>query len=48
MDRIKAFLLGMREFRSDYTSNPGEDLIEDYDAGRDFAHKLTLRHRDEA
>lgn len=41
--RIKAFLLGVLEFRSDMTTNPGSDLIEDYDAGRELAHRLTLR-----
>ena len=46
MRRVKAFLLGMAEFRSIWTTNPGEDLIEDYDAGRDLAHRLTLRRWD--
>ena len=41
---IKAFFLGMREFRSTFTSNPGEDLIESYDCGREWAHRLTFRH----
>ncbi|MEI7652612.1 MAG: hypothetical protein WCJ96_11465 [Verrucomicrobiota bacterium] len=43
MKTIKAFLLGMREFRIDFTTNPGEDLIPAYDHGRDLAHRLTLR-----
>jgi hypothetical protein len=39
---LKAFLLGMREFRSDFTTNcPGEE--EAYDWGREIAHRLTLR-----
>lgn len=46
LERIKAFLLGMWEFRSDCTTNPGEDLIEDYDAGRELAHCLTFRYFD--
>lgn len=44
MNRFKAFFLGVREFRSDFTSNPGDDLMETYDAGRELAHKLTFRH----
>lgn len=46
MLRLKAFLLGMREFRIDYTTNPGEHLIDIYDAGRDFAHRMTFRRWD--
>jgi hypothetical protein len=46
MSALKAFLLGMREFRSDFTTNPGNDLIETYDAGREWAHRLTLRRFD--
>lgn len=44
--KIKTYLLGMKEFRLNYTNNPGEDLIETYDAGRDMAHRLTLRKWD--
>lgn len=43
MYRIKIFLLGMKEFRLGLTTNPGENYIETYDAGRELAHKLTLR-----
>lgn len=43
MKTIQAFLLGMFEFRSSFTSNPGDDLIEVYDAGREFAHRITMR-----
>lgn len=39
--RVKAFLLGMREFRRIITSSPAE--LEAYDWGREFAHRLTLR-----
>lgn len=46
MKTILAFLLGMWEFRSDLTTNPGDDLIEAYDAGRDMAHRLTFRRWD--
>lgn len=41
--RLHAFMLGMWEFRSDFTTHFGADLIETYDAGRDLAHALTLR-----
>ena len=46
MKKIKVFILGMREFRTDYTTNPGESLMETYDRGRDTAHRLTLRRWD--
>lgn len=46
--RIRAFLFGVREFRSDFTTNFGSHLIESYDAGRDFAHRLTLRYWDQS
>lgn len=48
---LKAFLLGMFEFRSSCTANlwHGEyDLVETYDSGRDWMHALTLRYWDEA
>lgn len=47
LTNLRAFLLGMFEFRSDFTTNPGEDLIETYDAGRDLAHRLTFRKWDQ-
>jgi len=43
MTRLRAFLLGVREFRTDLTSNPGEELIDSYDRGRELAHVLTFR-----
>lgn len=46
MARLKAFLWGMIEFRSDLTRHYGGDLIETYDAGRDLAHVLTFRRWD--
>ena len=46
MNALRAFLLGMWEFRSDFTTNPGDDLIEAYDLGREWAHRLTLRRFD--
>jgi len=46
MKILKAFLLGMREFRSDFTTSCDED--EAYDWGREIAHRLTLRRFDPA
>ena len=43
MSALKAFLLGITEFRSDLTTHYGPDLIETYDRGRNLAHFLTLR-----
>ena len=33
----------MWEFRTDFTTHFGGDLIETYDSGRDMAHRMTLR-----
>lgn len=45
--RLRAFLLGMREFRLDCTHRHGcYDLRESYDGGRDLVHRLTLRRWD--
>jgi hypothetical protein len=46
MKKLRAFILGMIEFRSDFTTHFGGDLIETYDAGRDLSHRLTLRFFD--
>ena len=43
MKKVYAYLLGMWEFRTDFTTYFGGDLIETYDAGRDMAHRLTFR-----
>lgn len=43
MKTIHAFLLGIREFRSQVTTSFDSPLIEAYDTGRDLAHRLTLR-----
>jgi hypothetical protein len=41
---IKAFLLGVWEFRTNWTTHFEDyDLLLSYDKGREFAHKLTLR-----
>ena len=53
MSKLLAFLNGMREFRSDFTTNydhvetdEGDALQEAYDLGREWAHRLTLRRYD--
>lgn len=43
MNAIKAFILGIREFRTDWTTSFDPPLINWYDAGREFAHRVTLR-----
>lgn len=44
MRRLRAFFLGMIEFRTEFTTYFGDyDLIEAYDSGRDLAHRLTFR-----
>ena len=45
--RARAFLLGVAEFRTDATTHCGWPLDETYDAGRDLAHRLTLRRWDD-
>lgn len=42
MNRYKAFILGLLEFRQSFTTNCG-DYSHEYDNGRDFAHFLTFR-----
>lgn len=42
-DRLKSYIMGMREYRESITTNSGEELIESYDRGRDRAHALTMR-----
>ena len=54
MAKFKAYILGMLEFRSDYTwgdpartdDNMYTILDEAYDRGRDMAHRLTFRYFD--
>jgi hypothetical protein len=43
---VKTFFLGMREFRSDFTTHFDYSLIKVYDSGRELAHVLTLRYWD--
>lgn len=47
MKNFQAFLLGMIEFRSDFTTNCG-DADDAYDRGRELAHRITLRRFDHA
>lgn len=44
MQSIRAFILGMAEFRSSFTTHYEDlDLLEAYDLGREWAHRITLR-----
>lgn len=44
MQYIKAFVLGIYEFRRSFTTSMPEELEEAYGLGRELAHKVTLRH----
>ena len=44
MTKLKVFWLGAREFRLTCTTDPGEELREAYDWGREWAHRLTFRY----
>lgn len=46
MEKIKAFLKGIKEFRSGCTTHYEYPLICSYDSGRDFAHRFTFRFFD--
>lgn len=47
MDKFKAFLLGVREFRSSFTTHFADYTLQlAYDSGREWAHRLTFRHFD--
>ena len=44
MSRLRAFLLGVQEFRLSLTTHfDDDDLLEAYDSGREWAHRLTFR-----
>lgn len=43
MKKMHAFLLGMWEFRSSFTTYFSVSLINSYDSGRELAHWLTFR-----
>ena len=48
MLKLRAFLNGMLEFRTSWTTNyPDDALMETYDRGRDLAHRLTFRRYEE-
>ena len=41
---IRAFILGAREFRLTLTTHFEDyELLESYDSGREWAHRLTFR-----
>lgn len=40
---IAAFVNGVREFRSDFTTGYDHSLIDSYDWGREIAHRATFR-----
>ena len=47
MQKVRAFMLGMYEFRRDLTTHFDTDyMLEIYDRGRDLAHRITLRKYD--
>ncbi len=48
LQAIRAFILGLREFRQSTTTHFDEDLIEAYDTGRDLAHRLTFRQYEDS
>lgn len=40
---IKSFILGMREFRSMFTTRQPDRLDHPYECGREWMHKVTFR-----
>ena len=42
MNTLRAFLFGLREFRSDFTTHFPESAYA-YDCGRELAHFITFR-----
>jgi hypothetical protein len=48
MSKLYAFIKGMIEFRSSFTTNYDDyGLLLSYDYGREWAHKLTFRRYDD-
>jgi len=45
--KLKAFILGMWEFRCGVTTHYDDPLINTYDYGRELAHKITRRRWDD-
>lgn len=53
MGKLRAFMLGVREYRLDFTTSfaghPDEGaMYAAYDWGREWAHRVTLRRYEEA
>jgi hypothetical protein len=47
LSMLRAFFLGMMEFRDDLTTSFDDlDLSDAYDNGREWAHRLTMRRFD--
>lgn len=47
MKKIRAFIKGVREFRSGVTTHYDDsDLVIAYDWGREIAHRVTFRRFD--
>ena len=45
---LRAFLLGMREYRLSLTTHfDTPALVDAYDRGRDLAHRLTMRRHEQ-
>ncbi len=44
--RLRAFILGIKEFKLGFTTHFDGNLIETYDRGREFAHRITFRKWD--
>lgn len=45
MRKLRAFILGITEFRTSWTTSFDDlDLMDSYDAGRELAHRITFRH----
>ena len=47
MAKIIAFLQGVVEFRSSFTTHQVQDNLRAYDTGRELMHRITLRHFEE-
>ena len=46
--KLYYFLLGMRQFRSAWTTSPPDDCRNAYEWGREIAHRLTMRRFEES
>ena len=43
LNMLRAFILGMAEFRHAFTTRLDDALTNAYDYGREWAHRITLR-----